>query len=68
MTDLDLDDGRCCGCGWVVARQDDAIFHVDGAVGEACEVFIVGDDDKGLAKAVAQVEEELMEFVFVFRV
>ena len=68
MVDLDLDDGRCCGRGWVAVRQDDAVFHVDGAVGEACEVLVVGDDDKGLAKAVAQVEEELMEFVFVFRV
>ena len=68
MTDLDLDAGRCCGRGWVTVRQDNAIFHVDGTVGEACEVFIVGDDDKGLAKAVAQVEEELMEFVFVFGV
>ena len=66
MVDLDLDDGRCCGRGWVTVRQDDAVFHVDGTVGETCEVFIVGDDDKGLAKAVAQVEEELMEFVFVF--
>ena len=41
---------------------------MDGAVGNTCECLIVGDDDKGLAKLIAKVKEELVEFFFVFRV
>ena len=35
------------------------------AVGDACQMLVVSDDDEGLAEAVAQVEEELVEFGLV---
>ena len=41
---------------------------MDGAVGEGGELFVVGDDDEGLAEAVAEVEEEAVKLLFVLRV
>ena len=47
---------------------DQAVAEVDGAVGDLCKGFIVGDDDEGLTKLVAEVEEELVEFGLVLGV
>ncbi len=41
------------------------VDQVDGAVGEARQRLVVGDDDERLAKFVAQVEEELVEFLIM---
>ena len=41
---------------------------MDGPVGNRCQLFVVGDDDKRLAELVAQVEEELVELLLVLRV
>ena len=59
---------ECRGCLlWRILRLDDfAVLDVYGAVGDAGEVFVVSHDDKGLSELVAQVEEELVEFSFVF--
>ena len=38
---------------------------MDGAVGEGGQLFVVGDDDEGLAEAVAEVEEEAVEFLLI---
>ena len=39
-----------------------------GAVGDGGELLVVGDNDEGLPSLVAQVEEELVQFLLVFRV
>lgn len=39
-----------------------------GAVGERGELFVVGDDDEGLAELVAEVEEELVELCLILAV
>ena len=44
------------------------ILHVNGAIGECGEAFIMGDDDERLAKAVAEIEEELVELGLVLGV
>ena len=41
---------------------------MDGPVGNRCQLFVVGHDDKGLSELIAQIEEELVEFFLVFRV
>jgi hypothetical protein len=41
---------------------------MDGAVGNAGQRLVVGDDDKRLSEFVAQVEEELVKFLLVLRV
>ena len=38
---------------------------MDGAVGEAGQVLVVRDDDKGLAEAFPEVEEKLVQLLLV---
>ena len=46
----------------------ETVAEVDGAVGNGGELFIVGDNDKGLAEAVAEVEEEVVQLLLVLGV
>ena len=48
--------------------RNHSILHVDSAVCECGKALVVGDDDERLAKAVAKVEEELVELGLVFGV
>ena len=41
---------------------------MDGAVGDGGQLLVVGDDDEGLAETVAEVEEEVVEFLLVLGV
>ena len=41
---------------------------MDSTVCDGGEPLVVGDDDEGLAKLVTQIEEELMEFLFILGV
>ena len=45
-----------------------SVLQMDGAVGEGSQSFVVGDDDESLSELVAEVEEELVELVFVLAV
>ena len=52
----------------MVFSEDEAVFEVDGAVGEMGELLVVGDDDEGLSEFFAQLEEELVQLVAVLGV
>ena len=41
------------------------VLHVNGAVCKLCQLFVVGNDNKGLTEMLAQVEEELVQFLLV---
>ena len=41
---------------------------MDGTIGDRGEAFVVGDDNEGLAKLIAKVEEQLVEFFLVLSV
>ena len=45
--------------------KDETIVKMNGAVGGLCQLLIVGHDDEGLAKAVAEVEEQLVQLGLV---
>ena len=45
-----------------------AVFHSDGAVGDACQGLVVSNDNEGLSHLVSQVEEQLMQLSLVLRV
>ena len=45
-----------------------SVLEVYGAVGESGQLLVVGDDDESLAEAVAEVEEELVQFLLVLGV
>ena len=51
-----------------LGNKNEAVAHVDGAVGDGGQLLVVGDDDEGLAELIAQVEEELVELLLVLRV
>ena len=38
---------------------------MNGAVGDRCQLLIVGNNDKGLSELIAQIEEQLMQFLLV---
>jgi hypothetical protein len=41
---------------------------VNGTIRDSCQSLIVRHDDKGLPELVAQVEEQLVQFLFVLGV
>ena len=45
--------------------KNEAVAHVDGAVGDGGQLLVVGHDDEGLAELVAEVEEELVELLLI---
>jgi len=45
-----------------------SVLHPDNPVRHLGEALIVGDDNEGLAELLAEVEEELVELLFVLRV
>ena len=45
-----------------------SVAHLDGAVGDTCQAFVVGNYDEGLSVFLAQVEEQLVQFFLVLRV
>ena len=49
-------------------RKTCPVFHVDGTVGDGSQLLVVGDNDERLAKLVAQVEEQLVQFGLVLGV
>lgn len=46
--------------------EDQTVFHFNDAVGERRQFLIVGNDNEGLLKTLAQIEKELMQFFLVF--
>ena len=47
----------------LIATDDHAVSQMDSAVGDLRQRLVVGDDDERLPQFVAQVEEELVEFL-----
>lgn len=43
-----------------------AVFQVDRSVGERRQLFVVSNDYESLVEPVAQLEEEVVKFGFVF--
>ena len=41
------------------------VHHLDYAVGDGGEVFVMGNDDDGLPILLAQVQEQAVEFLLV---
>ena len=59
---------RCCvGCGIDVGLEH-AVAHGYGAVGNFCQVFVMRYNHECLSELVAQTEEQLVQFLLVFRV
>lgn len=53
-------------CYYVLNQQ--AVAHLDGAVGDTGQTFVMCYYDEGLAVFVAQVKKQLVQFGFILRI